>query len=86
MKYVPIEKAQSELSGLFKESLSETVGIVRDGETVGVLMDFAEYQDMQTLFYLATDTERWNKIISAHEKIQSGNLEDIGELKLMPRQ
>lgn len=85
MRDVPIKTAQNELLALFKQSQSETVRVMHDGEPVGVLVDFEDYQDMQALFYLATNTGRWNKIINAHDRIQNGDLSDAKELNLTPK-
>jgi prevent-host-death family protein len=79
MRFVTVSKARGELP-LLVESIDRVV-LTKNGEPMAVLLHLDDYRAMRAMQRLATQPDRLAAALSAHERVQRGDLDGLPELQ-----
>lgn len=79
MEYVTVSKARNQIPRL-AESPTSTV-LTHNGEPVALLVPIHEYRSTQALLKLAAHPDRMTQVMSAHQRVQRGELDGFVELE-----
>lgn len=79
MEYATVSMARNQIPDLAKSS--ESTVLTHNGEPVAVLVPMREYRAIQALLKLAAHPDRFARVMSAHERVQRGELDGFAELE-----
>lgn len=79
MAYMTVTAARSRIPDLARSA--ETTVLTHNGKPVAMLVPVREYLAIQALLKLAAHPEHMQHVMSAHEKVQRGDLSEFSELK-----
>lgn len=79
MAFVTVTSARSRIPDLARSA--ETTVLTHNGEPVAMLVPIREYRAIRALLKLAAHPELLQHVLSAHQKVQRGDLSEFSELK-----
>ena len=78
MRTMTLTEARAHMSEL-ADPVDETL-LMRNGEPVAVVLGIDAYRSYRTLLELAQDPERYQRVLTAHRRVQAGNLDSTRDL------
>ena len=79
MAYVSVSAAKNNIAALAKAP--EPTVLTQHGEPVAMLLPIREYRAMQALLRLAVHPERIAHVMSAHQRVQRGELDGFVDIE-----